>query len=172
MSSVLFSVENLEGTGRFRSWNPSCFPECAVQHRLCSGRTLRPIEQPSGESVPRARPSRRLNVQANNANGGTSKEPMSLNVGVGSYDHALDSDIKFELRSVGFDERDRALGVASALGLQNGHDSWRTGSALQGRSCDSVSRATSRDKCHCSEERKQPYWDVVTVHHLIFLSSQ
>ncbi len=144
-----------EGTGRFRSWNPSCFLECAVQHRLCSGRTLRPIEQPSGESILGARPSRRLNVQANNANGGTSKEPMSLNVGVGSYNHVLDLDIKFELRSVGFDERDRALGVASPLGLQNGHDSWRTGPALRGSTCHSVSRTTRKDECHCSEEGKQ-----------------
>lgn len=80
---------------------------------------------------------------------------MFLNVGVGSYNYALDLDVELDLRSVGLDERDRALGVASHLRLQNCHDSWRTGPALQGSTGHSVSRTTRKDECHCSEEGKQ-----------------
>ena len=94
---------------------------------------------------------------------------MCSDVGLGPYNDSLKRDVERELGSVRPYERDRALGVGSALGLQNGHDSWRTGSVLQGRSCRRVSRAARHDERRRPEESKKEQWHVAVVRHLDFL---
>ena len=70
---------------------------------------------------------------------------MFLNVGDGSYDHALDLDVEIELRSAGFNERDRAFGVASPRILQNGDDPRSADLAHRDRICHFVT-GTARDE--------------------------
>ena len=122
---------------------PPGFFECTVELRLYCGRTLRPIGQSSGEAVLRARSGRRLNVQAINPDRGASEEFVLLDVCVGPYYHGLDPDVEIELRSAGFNERDRAFGVASPRILQNGNDPRSTDLAHRDRTCHCVTRTAS-----------------------------
>ena len=78
---------------------------------------------------------------------------MLLNVGVRSNDDALDLDVQTEFGCIRLDERDRALGIASALSLQHRYQMW--GGArhnMVGRTCRATWSAARDNERRASQE--------------------
>ncbi len=113
--------------------HPTSFLEGIEEHRFRGGRTLRPVAQSSREAVLRAQSGGRLDVQAVDTHGGTSRESVLLHLLVGPHDDAFNLDVEFQFGGVRRDERDRALGIASEFVLQHGDGPWSADLAHRNR---------------------------------------
>jgi len=97
--------------------NPASFNECVMEHCFCFGRILRPVHQPSSETILSCRPGIRIYIEIVDAHGGASNESVFLNVLCGLDQNSIHHNLNADFFRVILNESDRFRRVGSSSRL-------------------------------------------------------